>query len=432
MKRSRIAQISLLAMAAFAIGAMTAAAAGTELTLEESIQLALKNNRDVKIAEKNREEAYYRLQEAKGNKLPSLSFIHTDGRTQPNPAEPYFLLLNYAPPVANYFNNQLNASLPLYAGGQLEGYIKQAGLELKNADLSMDRTKQQVKLDVTVAYYNVLQAKNIVKANEETVDRLAAHLKNVQARFDAEIVTKNDVLRSEVELSQAQQNLAKARNGHELAKANLNYVLGLPLTTEVNIQEELSYEEISQSQDGFIEQALQNRPEVAQSNINCQLANNAVSVAKGGYLPKVSLVGTVDRNDLDFPGNNNQNWSLSLISKWDIYSGGQTISQVNQAKTSEAKAQVAASQVKETVRLEVLQAYLNLKEARQRIDTSKLVLDKANEDYQLVQARYGAGLGTNLDVMDSQLSLTTAKTDYINALYDYNVNLAKLKKAAGM
>lgn len=88
-------------------------------------------------------------------------------------------------------------------------------------------------------------------------------------------------------------------------------------------------------------------------------------------------------------------------------------------------------QAREAIQLEVRQAYLNRNEAEQRIHASELVLDKASEDFRLVQARYNAGLGTNLDVIDAQLALTMAKTNHINAWYDYDISLAKLQKAIG-
>ncbi|WP_207930771.1 TolC family protein [Hydrogenispora ethanolica] len=430
MKKKLIAWAVLL-ITALGAGGM-AVAAGTALNLEKSIELALKNNRAVKIAETEQEAAAGRLRELRAEKLPVINLTHSGSRLKPNPSEPAFQLLGVDPPVTDYFENKLTASLPLYTGGQLEGYIQQAELGVKNAGLNVTRIKQQVKLDATVAYYNLLQAKSLVKLSEETVERLAAHLKNVQARFNAELITKNDVLRSEVELADAEQSLIKARNGYDLALANLNYVMGIPLGTEIAVEENLSHGQWNQTLNASIEQALQKRPEVAQYDINYEVAKRGVAVAQGGYLPTVSLVGAVDRNDADFPGNDNGNWSVSLVASWDLYNSGRTKSRIDQAKASQDKARQASLQAREAIGLEVRQAYLNVNEAEQRIHASELALDKANEDYQLVRARYRAGLGTNLDVIDTQLALTLAKTNHINALYDYNISLAKLQKAMGM
>ncbi len=429
MEKKRMACAAVL-IAALAVGDM-AAAAGSGLSRDESIRLALENNQTVKIAEKDRAAAAGRLRELRAGKLPLVNLTHSDSRLKPNPSEPAYQLLGVDPPVTNYDDNKLAVSLPLYTGGQLEGYIAQAELGLKIADLNLTRAEQQVKLEATLAYYGVLQAKSLVQLNAETVERLTAHLRNVQARFKAELITENEVLRSEVELADAQQNLIKARNGYGLAAAELNFVMGVPLATEFAVQEDLSYVAFNQSLEACLAQALQNRPEVAQGDIQYEIARTGVAVAQGGYWPTVSFVGAVDRNDADFPGNDNHNWSLSLIASWDLYDSGRTKSRVDQAEALREKAREASMQAREAIQLEVRQAYLNRNEAEQRIHASELVLDKANEDFRLVQARYNAGLGTNLDVIDAQLALTMAKTNHINAWYDYDISLAKLQKAIG-
>jgi len=91
-----------------------------------------------------------------------------------------------------------------------------------------------------------------------------------------------------------------------------------------------------------------------------------------------------------------------------------------------------ARQSRDSVQLEVRQAFLNMKEAEKRIETSKVAVDKAEEDFKIAQVRYSAGVGTNLDVIDAQLALTQAKTNNIQALYDYNTSKAKLDKAMGI
>lgn len=280
MEKKRMACAAVL-IAALAVGDM-AAAAGSGLSRDESIRLALENNRTVKIAEKDRAAAAGRLRELRAGKLPLVNLTHSDSRLKPNPSEPAYQLLGVDPPVTNYDDNKLAVSLPLYTGGQLEGYIAQAELGLKIADLNLTRAKQQVKLEATLAYYGVLQAKSLVQLNAETVERLTAHLRNVQARFKAELITENEVLRSEVELADAQQNLIKARNGYGLAAAELNFVMGVPLATEFAVQEDLSYVAFDQSLEACLAQALQNRPEVAQGDIQYEIARTGWRWRKAG------------------------------------------------------------------------------------------------------------------------------------------------------
>ena len=414
---------------------MSAAALGAadkDLTLAESVKLAQENNRDVKIAAQDRETAYWKLQEVKANRFPVLDLTHTDTRVDPDPSDPFFQYIGLTPPITNSFDNKLTVSLPLYTGGQLGTAIKQLEMNLKIADTNLNKAKQQVTLNVSMAYFGVLHTQSMVELSAEAVNSLTEHLKNVQAFLNAGIVTKSDVLRTEVAAANAAENLIKAKNGYDMAVANLNNILGLPLMTTVNVKEDLSYIKYDNSLESCTQTALKNRPEIVMVDLNCELAKKGIDLAKSGYLPTVSLVGIVDIHDTEFPGTKNDNWSINLVSNWKLNTGGQTKAKINQALSVQEKAAELAAQTKDGISLEVHQAYLSLKEAEKRIQTSQLVVDEANEDARLNQLRYKAGMETNLNVIDAQLALTQAKTNYLSSLYDYNVSLAKLQKAIGI
>jgi outer membrane protein len=430
MKKMLLLLSGILITIVFSVGSI-AVAAGQEFDLETSIQFAFENNRDVKIAIKDRETAYWRLQELRADKLPVLNLKHTDCHLKPNPYEPFYMAMYYDPPITDYFDNQLSLSLPLYTGGQLEGLIKQADINLQIADQNVLKTKQQTKLAATIAYYYLLQTNSLVKLSRETVDRLTAHLKNVKTRLAIGVVTKNDVLRTEVELSSAEENLIKAKNNYDLAMVTFNNVMGLSLDTEITVKEDLSYSKYEDSLENCTAQAMKNRPEAQQTDLNYQSAKSGVAIAKCGYLPNVVFVGAIDQKSDTFPGNDYTNWSLSLISSWNLYNSGQTKSRVNQATALQDKALEASFKAKDSICLEVRQAYLSLKEAEKRIQTCELALNEATEDFQLTLGRYNTGVGINLDVLDSQVALAQIRTRYINSLYDYNVSLAQLQKAIG-
>jgi outer membrane protein len=430
MERNLLVCTGMLMMIIFTVTGI-AGAAGQELDLEASVNLALENNRDVKVAEKDYAAADWRLRELKADKLPVVNLKHTDTRVKPNPSEALYQYLKYDPPETNYYNNQLTVSVPLYTGGQLEGLIKQADINRKVADLNLKKVKQQVKLEATVAYFNLLQANSLAKLNEETVNRLTNHLKNARGRFTTGVATKNDVLRSEVELANAKENLIKAQNDSDLAQANFNNIMGRPLTTAIAVKADLSYQKYDGSLAECTKRALQSRVEVLLAEQNCENAKSQVAIAKSGHFPTVSFVGTFDQNEDVFPGADNSNWSLSLICSWNFYDSGRTKFRINQATTLQDKAGELSLKAKETICLEVRQAYLSMQEADKRIHTGELALNLANDNFRLTQGRYNSGTGINLDVIDSQLALVQTKTRYINSLYDYNVSLARLQKACG-
>lgn len=402
--------------------ASTAFAAPYELTLDESIRLALSNNPAIKVAEADKEKAAWVVKEAESGKAPTLSLQHTSQRSDPN---------QFSSGAGNTHSNSVSLSLPLYTGGKLESAIDQAKLGSDSAVLGVEKAKQQIRLDATSAYYNVLQAANMVKLNQESVDRLNAHLKNVQAQYQVGTVAKTDVLRSEVEVANAEQNLIKAQNAYDLAIASLNNVVGMPLDTQISVKEQLKYQQLSLTLEAAIKQAMDNRPDLAQAGLSVEVAKRGINSAKSGYRPTVALSASEGWSDKDFPGSENNEWAVGVKATWNILDSGLTNSKVKQSKANLAKAMQQAQQTKDAVQLEVRQAYLNLKEAEKRIATSQVTVNKAEEDYKIAQVRYSSGVGTNLDVIDSQVALTQANTNYVQALYDYNTSRAQLEKAIG-
>lgn len=404
-----------------------ALAAPVELSLDESVSLALKNNPALKIAESDREKASWTVRENLAGYGPSIGYTHNDKRSQSAPT-----LLDPNPDPVNNFNNTVSLSLPLYTGGRVEGLVGQARIGLKVADLSLEKTKQQLKLDATNAYFSLLAKRNLLQVSQDSVDNLTAHLKNVQAQFDVGTVAKSDVLRSEVELANAQQDFIKAQNAYDVAVATLNNVIGLPHGTEIKLKEDLKYTQQGVALDEGISYAMKNRPDVIAADANIDKAKEGVKVARSGFLPSLSLTGTNNWNDDRFPGARNSNWMVGLTTSLTVFDTNLTLSKVKEAEAGLVSASETARQTKDTVALDVRQEYLGMREAEKRIETSKVAVAKAEEDFSIAQVRYNAGVGTNLDVIDAQLALAKAKTNYIQALYDYNTGKAKLDKAMGV
>ncbi|MCX7780163.1 MAG: TolC family protein [Negativicutes bacterium] len=417
MKRIKRKLTAVITGGCLLLSMSAALAAPVELSLAESVALALRNNPAVKIAEAEKAKAKGSLTEQRGGLLrPTIDFSHSEIETKTGAGEGS--------------KNTLSLGLPLYTGGAKEGAIEQAKINAAKAAIGVEKTRQQVKLDATAAYFGLLQARNLVQLNQESVDRLAAHLKNVKLQYEVGTVAKTDVLRSEVELANAEQNLIKAQNAYNLAVAKLNNVAGMPLDTAIAVKEELQYVPYTLTLEDSIKYALVKRPDVLQADLGVDAAKEGRRIAKSGHMPKLTLGGTQSWNDI--PGANDSDWSVNLTASINVFDSAVTHGKVKQAEASLEQAAEQARQTKDAVQLEVRSEYLNMKEAEKRIETSKVAVDKAEEDYKIAQVRYTAGVGTNLDVMDAQVALTQAKTNYVQALYDYNTSKAKLEKAMGV
>ncbi|MBP2632371.1 MAG: outer rane efflux protein [Firmicutes bacterium] len=404
----------------------TVFANAVDLTLEQSIDLALNNNQSIKIVGAEQEGAKWDLSAAKGAKNFSLDYTHKDSRSKAY-SSTYKKFV-----TANDFTNSLTASIPVYSGGTLEGKIKKAEINTEVYDLTLDDTKQSLKEEVTTDYFDILKCAEVIKVSEESVESYKTHLKNVQAQYEVGTVAKADVLSSEVNLVTAEQTLVSAKNDYDLAVATFNNEVGLPQDTLVNTLDQLKYEKYEISLADSIAYALENRPDAKIAQKNVDMAKEAVNIAKGDQKPYVTFSATKSLADDKFAGTDDNGWSAGLTTTWNVFDGNVTKSNVKSAEADLLKTQETAKQTKDSIQLEVRKAYLTIVTAEKTIQTSKVAIEKAREDLKIEQVRYSAGVGTNSDVIDAQVSLTSAQKDYIKALYDYNTGKASLDQAMGI
>lgn len=415
-------------------------AATLELDLEETIQRALLTNPSVKIAEYNRKAAKADYSAAKGARGISISLSHSSGRggyadnrynTIYQNGRPVAI---YDKGIANSHSNSITASLPIFTGGELQGQIGQAKANYRSMLSAEEQAYNEMKETATTGYFNMLNATNMKALRQESVDRLQAHLDNVIAQYNVGIVARADVLRSEVELANAQQNYITASNEYDVAEATLNNIIGTPLGTTLLLKDRLQYEPYENDMAYCLAYSEQHRPELKQAEYAIDSAEAALVVARSGYMPKVyaNASNNWGGNGSDWPGDDDENWSVGVTASMNVFDSGVTWSKIHAAQEKLAKAKESQRQIKDNVELEVRTDYLNLREAEKRITTTQVAVASAEEDYHIAVVRYQAGVGTNIDVMDAQEALTQAKTNYYQALYNYNTSKAALNTSMGV
>lgn len=411
-------------------------AATLELDLDETIQRALLTNPNVKIAEYNRKAAKADYSAAKSARGISISINHDSSRG--GYADNQYDVVTGASlgkRIGNNHSNSITASLPIFTGGQLQGQIGQAKANYRSMLSAEEQAYIEMKETATNGYFTMLDAGNMKTLCQESVDRLQAHLDNVIAQYNVGIVARADVLRSEVELANAKQDLISAENGYDVAEATLNNIIGTPLSTTLVLKDTLQYVPYDNDMAYCLAYSEEHRPELKQAEYGVDAAEAALVVARSGHMPKVSAVagnywGGTDNSN--WPGDDNDHWSVGVTASMNIFDSGVTWSKIHAAQENLAKAKETQRQVKDAVELEVRTDYLGMREAEKRISTTQVAVAQAEEDYHIAVVRYQAGVGTNIDVMDAQVALTEAKTNYVKALYDYNTSKAALNTSMGV
>ena len=422
------------------------------ITLEEAISLALENNRLIEQAQEDRESARLELSAARKSFGPNLSWetssMRIGGRNYHRARSERYQVramdketrrernINLAdyPPYKSSNSNSVTLSIPIYTGGRLEGQIKSADFGLNSADLILENTRQEVKFQTAQAYYSVLQCKNLMKVRQEELNNLNEHLRVVQIQYDVGNVAMADVIETKVQIADSRQGLNTVRGDYENAMATLNNIIGLPMDTPLALNDNLEYLSYKQSEIECLEYALAHRPDGIAAIYEIKRAEAQINAAKSGFRPSISAIiqGTMTGEGAFKADQNKEAWAAGIHLEWDIFDNNVTSTQVEQAKSAQRKAESISRQNLETIRLEVHNAYTNLKIAEENIKITSEAVEEAKEKFLIAQVRYEEGEDTNLPVMDAQEKLTNAQINYYDAIYSYNMNKAQLEKAMGI
>ncbi|MCI6301161.1 TolC family protein [Megasphaera elsdenii] len=409
-----------------------------DLNLPKTVQMALDYNRDIKNSQYALKKAEYAINQAQAGKKPTVDYNFGAQRSRATDAATYSRaasLMGSANSISNAFSNGISVNIPLYTGGLVEGQIDVAKLGKTNAQEEILRVEQATKYSAIEGYYGLLAYQELQGVYHEAVDNLQGHLDNVQAQYNVGTKAKVDVLSSDVSLANAKTTAITADNNVAIAESNLNNILGLPLETKLNLADhQLPFDTYNISLQEAMDYAMKYRPEVLQAAIAVQEAERSIDIADAGNKPTVAITGGNDWADNTFPGidANKRSWKVAAGVTYNFYDGGATKAKVNQAKQDLLVARETEQKTRESVQLQVKQAYLNIRSAAQKVEETQTVVDQARENYRIQNIRYQAGVGINLDVLDAQLSLNQAQVNHIQALYDYNVGIAKLEQVMGV
>lgn len=433
MNRNKLTKRFLLLSAALTMALGQSAFAGetVALNLDDAMLRAFQTNPTVSIAQYELDSARASYNAARQSRGISISANHTTQRGGYDDAHEAAPGL-WTKGIGNNHANSLTASLPIFTGGKLKGTIKQAKANYQYNEVGVQRTYNEMRSTVTDGYFKMLQADNMQKLSAESVTRLEDHLKNVQAQYDVGVVAKVDVLRSQVELANAKQTLIQAENSYQVAEANMNKIVGLPMDTTLKLDNLLVYNAYEQNMDDCLAYAAEHRPELMQAKYGVDAAKGALMVARSGHMPQVAASATQQWSDSNWPGDEDGKWGVGVNVSLNVFDTGVTLSKIHGAEADLKKAEETYRNTVDSVNLDVRSNYLGLREAEKRISTTKLAVEQADEDYRIAQLRYMSGVGTNTDVLDAQVALTQAKTNYTQALYDYNTSKTALETSIGV
>ena len=378
------------------------------LSLEEAIQIALVNNPDVNITQLGEEAAKAKLSQARGSNSFSWRASTNFGVSDSDLA-----------PWGTSNGTKITGSLPIFSGKVNQNNIENAEIGIDIAKLKTQRKWETMKLDVVTAYYNVLEAKKQVGVYQDSVDKYQKHLTNVEHLYSAGSKAKIDVLRSQVELANAKQNLIKGESAYDNSLSTLRNLLYMDQQEPLELTDEFVYLPFDADVNQCVDYALNNRKDLVVDTYELKQRELEVKNAKAGYLPTVDLTMGAGWNKQVTPSRDNHDYSAAIGVGWNIWDSGITKGKINAAQVAVETAKLTLDKDKSSVDLAVRKDYNSMREAEKRFESTKEAVKEAEEDYFIANEKYRAGEGIMLDIIDAQTALSTAKQNYISAQYDY-------------
>lgn len=324
----------------------------------------------------------------------------------------------------------------IYSGGQIRAAIKIAKFAEDAAYYQLRDTIDQVIANVRAQFTTVLTNRALITVAEETVRLQEDQLRDQKNRFEAGTVPRFNVLRAEVELANVQPDLIRARNNYLIAEIELAKTLGLdpgpmgkPTFKAVGV---LGIAERRIDLQAALELARARRPFLKVQRQQILQQTEQIKIALAGYKPTINAAaGWELRNSqlTDDIEDTVDGWFFGFTGQWNIFDGLATHGRVKQAKAQLESAKINYDDSVQKVDLEVQQAYANLRAARETIRSQQKNVEQAVESLRLANERFGAGAGTQLEILDARTALTTARSTELQARGDYNVALSEFDRA---
>jgi outer membrane protein len=412
------------------------------ITLKESIDEALRKSATLHSAREGVQIADAQRREALTAFLPKFSTSYSYKRLNETPEFTSFTGIGQRPFVVqsgtqDNYNWAVEVRQPLFAGGGILANYQAYRIGLDAVRQEEQTAIQDLVLDVQTAYLNIVKAEKLSEVALASLERLSAHREMTRHFYEVGMAPRNDLLYAEVELANGRQALLRAENGVDMAKARFNTLLRRAMDTPVAVEDILAYSPYNKEFSDCLKTALERRTEIKAYSFKVEQARKSVQLARSEYYPTVNLVGNYSRFG-DEPGvsgtpyQDAESWYVMAMANWNFWEWGKTKNRVEASLGRERQVNDALENIRDAIALELKNAWLLLKEGEKQISVTQQAVVQAEENYRITAERYREQVATATDVIDAQTLLTRANSDHTQALSDYQVSLARLKRAMGL
>ncbi len=441
--RWQLGAIAVTVVVLATLASPAAAQAPRPVTLVEALTLAAQKNHGLRVAAVEVKIARAQLAQAEaaksGQVTLSASYTRVNERAGSSmvippgtiPGITYPIVITLPAPDPNIYSAAITYQIPLHTGGRIESQIGLAQANLRGAEAALERTKQQLILDVKQAYFQVLLAQAGVEVAARAVTAADENLRVARARVAAGVSPRFDEVQAEVSLANARQGQIRARNSLALAQHGLNGLMVLPLDTVLQPRETMTVVPIRGDSAALVRRALDGRPELIEHRARIDMALAAIEIARAGSRPMVALSGGPSYGNPGGSSVTTTGWTVTISATLSLFDGGLTAQRVREAEARVEQLREAEAQLRQGIEMEVRRALLNLSSAAEEMAAADKAVELAQEGLRIANVRFAAGVSTNLEVVTAQASLSQAEGNRIQALFNVNLARAQLERAVG-
>ena len=412
-----------------------AAAPQDSVSMAQAVQMALARNPGLGAQEAQSRASEEGRKSARGAFGPKLSLTYQAYKQEreSSPSQ-----TGNRPPRLGTYSLGVDISQPVFQGFRLLAQYQKAALQAESDRASLRQAELEMTGKVQAAFLTYLQAEENVRSEQDSLSRLRDQLRITQAFFEVGLRPRLDVLQAEVDVSNAENLLIQVENTRDTALAELNTLVGLPVTARVNYTGSLNAIPFTGSLEQCLATAYRQRPDLYIAAKTVAIAGKSQQEVQSEYYPKIEAYYNVSRqgNTLDLQrsgdyGSSTQIWEVGVTATWDVFQWGTTYYADKQAGWLVTKTRYEEEQLKLDVGYEIKTRLLDVREAEKRIAVGKKSVTQAREAYNVALAQYQEQVGTNFDVLNASANLTAAQASLTKARADYLTALAQLYTAMG-
>jgi outer membrane protein len=411
------------------------------ITLDEAIKLGIQNSKVLKLSKSKIDQAISQYNQAKDNALPSGSASFGYDRAEIPANTIKFGTSSFGlPKNDNAYLGILSVNETIFGGNKLKYARQSTELLSQVSRLDADNDKDQITYDVIDSYYNlykVLQSKKVVKQNLASIDQ---QIKQSQRFFEQGLVTKNDVLRFQLQRSNVELNGIDLETNRKIINYNLDIMLGLPESTQLAIDTINEADRQIAPLTNYIDTAMMARIELKQLDLRTQVAETSIKNIKSNILPSLVASGAayyvgIAASPLPQSGTYITPITIGLNLSWNFSTLWNNKNKVAEAKIQREEVIENKNITIDNVKKEVNQNYQNYTMALDKIKLLQTSIDQAGENNKILESKYKSNIASATDRADAetllyqaQINLELAKADAGLAYYTLIKSTGKLNK----